>query len=166
MSLLDYKHHPGVGGLRFTQQYGNAWSPRTSQKRAAAEEHSGEVREIWTGPIRKGGCRMVHAWTLGYEEVSSALIGFESAAQVDEYLADIASFSAGTPASGEAAGLEGQRRLRCPQFIRVRLPLLHACEIALTRRVLSSCITTLCFSRTTGCRSSCTGWKAIRTWTA
>ncbi len=97
LSLLDYKHHPGVGGFKFTQQYGNAVVATDVTKAGRLLRNiPQDVREIWErANPKRSVAEWCTRWTLGYDEVCSALIGFESAAQVDEYLATIASFSAG-----------------------------------------------------------------------
>ena len=97
LSMLDYKHHPGVGGFAYTQQYGTAVVATDSTKAGRLLKNTPtEVQEIWAGAkIKRTSDEWCLRWTLNFPEVSSVLINLESVGQLKKYLSYIDTFHAG-----------------------------------------------------------------------
>jgi len=97
LSLLDYSHHPGVGGFRFTREYKNAVIATDCTKASRLLKNiPANVQEIWdrAEPGRTPAEWCVR-WVLGFEEVASALIDFKSVDQVKEYMSYAENVEAG-----------------------------------------------------------------------
>ena len=88
LSLLDYKHHPGVGGFTFTEQYGNAAVATDCTKSGRLLRNiPANVQQIWDqAKTWRSPAEWCVRWVLSFPEVTSVLMNFESPEQVKEYL--------------------------------------------------------------------------------
>ena len=89
LSFQDYKHHPGIGGFKFTQQYGNAVIASDITKAGRLLQNIPEnVQQIWdAAKVKRPIAETCTRWVLGLQEVSSALIPCKSAEQIKAYIA-------------------------------------------------------------------------------
>ncbi len=97
LSVLDARHHPGVGGFAFTEQYGNAVIATDATKAGRLLRNiPTEVQKLWDDAEQKRTtAEWCLRWVLNLPEISSALIDFETIDQVKAYTSYIESFQEG-----------------------------------------------------------------------
>ncbi len=90
-SFLDHKHHPGMGGFKFTEQYGLGVVATDVLKGGRLLKNiPGTVLAVWEqAPQKRPPEEWAIRWTLSHQDVSSALFEFEDPAQAGRYI-DIA----------------------------------------------------------------------------
>ena len=99
LSMLDYKHHPGVGGFRFSEEHDIAVIATDITKAGRLLENIPEsVRDILNeSALKMSQEERCVRWTLGFKEVSSTLMSvqseFSSTEQVEKYLSYIDGFT-------------------------------------------------------------------------
>ncbi|MCL2200990.1 MAG: aldo/keto reductase [Oscillospiraceae bacterium] len=80
LSLLDYKHHPGAGGFKFTQEYNNgviaAGITKSGRLLKNIPENVEDVLE--NAQVKQSPEERCVKWVLAFEEVSSAQLSIES----------------------------------------------------------------------------------------
>jgi len=87
LSILDYKHHPGVGGFKFTQEYGNGViaTDITKAGRVLRNVPANVVDVLDTAQVKCVTDERCLKWVLNFEEVSSVQLSVESECPTVEY---------------------------------------------------------------------------------